>query len=107
MNSGRKRGNRIAPSSTQRYPATSACEVRASIDCAREMRGISSSENAVTPRSASACTPSSSLAGEANPTVIAPFGSVPIVSRSSGRTCASTSTFDSGMLAASSAPASA
>ena len=42
MNSGKKRGSRVAASSTQRYPATSACEVSASIDCARLIRGTSS-----------------------------------------------------------------
>ena len=42
----------MAASSTHRYPATRAWEVSASIDCAREMRGTSSSANDVTPASA-------------------------------------------------------
>ena len=54
ISSGKKDGSRSAATSAARYPDTSACDVSASIDCAREMRGSSSSANAVVPAAASA-----------------------------------------------------
>jgi hypothetical protein len=44
-----------------------------SIDCAREIRGTSSSENAVTPADAAASIESTAVTGERNEIVIAPF----------------------------------
>ena len=81
MNSGKNRGSRIAASNAHRYPDTSACEVNASIDCAREIRGTSSIENAVTPASRNARTPSSSADGVMNPIVTAPRRNRPDLGR--------------------------
>jgi hypothetical protein len=44
--------NSAAPSITALYPARLFCDDRMSIDWAREMRGISSRANAVSPASA-------------------------------------------------------
>ena len=107
MNSGRKRGSRIAASSTQRYPATRAWEVSASIDCAREIRGTSSIAKEVTLPSRSARTVSSSADGEQNPIVIAPGLSRATTFGCSGRTCSRTSTCDASTAVTTSAPASA
>ena len=74
-----------------RYPAQSACEVNASIDCAREIRGNTSKESAVTFLSANAFTVCASFAGDRNEIVIAPDFNCPIASFSSGRTVATTS----------------
>ena len=65
--------------------------MRASIDCAREMRGTSSSPNDVMPASRSARTVASSVEGEVRPIVTAPRRSRAGVAGSSGRTCSSTS----------------
>ncbi len=107
MNSGKKRGSRVAASSTQRYPATSACEVSASIDWARLIRGTSSMANAVTWACARARTTSSSAPGEQKPRVTAPGLSLATTSGRSGRTCRSTSTPAASTVSTTSAPAAA
>ena len=43
-----------APTTAARYPAHKACDVSASIDCAREILGTNSNENAVTPAATAA-----------------------------------------------------
>ena len=75
---GKNRGESSAPTSAARYPAHSAWEVSASIDCAREIRGTSSSEKAVTPAFTAASTLSRWLTIERKEIVIAPFFSVAI-----------------------------
>ncbi len=63
----------------------------ASIDWAREIRGTSSIEKAVTPASRRARTPSGSADGVMNPIVTVPGRSRPTSAGSSGRTCSTTS----------------
>ena len=70
-------------------PAISACEVSASIDRAREIRGAHRERRDLPV--AQSPTPSSSVDGEQNPIVIAPGRSFAIGLRS-GRTCSRTST---------------
>ena len=74
-----------------RYPPQSACEVRASIDCAREIRGNTSKESEVTFLPASALMASESLVGDKNEIVSAPDLSCEICSLASGLTVATTS----------------
>jgi hypothetical protein len=64
---GKKRVSRSAASSTALYPATPAWDDRASIDCAREMRGIASIAKAVTPAAVSAAATSGSDRGARKP----------------------------------------
>jgi hypothetical protein len=73
INNGKNRGDISAPTNTARYPAQSACEVSASIDCAREIRGTNSRENAVTPALAAASIESTAVTGDKNEIVTAPF----------------------------------
>ena len=72
MLSGKKRRSRPAATIADRYPATSACELSASIDCAREMRGMSSMENDVMPSSARSLTAGKACIVERNEIVAAP-----------------------------------
>src|SRR5205823_13895310 len=65
--------SRMAAITTALYPASDACEERASIDCAREMRGTISSEKAVTPCAARALTAAALAAGCRKPTETAPL----------------------------------
>jgi hypothetical protein len=64
---GRKRCISCAAMRTARYPATVACEDSASIDCAREIRGIASIAKAVAPVRAIAETLSPSVRGARKP----------------------------------------
>ena len=61
--------------------ATLLCEDSASIDCAREMRGIASIANAVAPASASACVVCGLDSGARKPIRIEPWPSARICSR--------------------------
>ena len=63
MKRGKNLGSASAATKVERYPVTSACEVNASIDCAREMRGTRSNESAVAPAEAIAATVSVSEFG--------------------------------------------
>ena len=73
MSIGKNRGESSAPTSAARYPAQSAWEVSASMDCAREIRGTSSSENAVMPALVAASIESTPVTGDKNEIVTAPF----------------------------------
>ena len=73
IRSGKKRGESSAATSAALYPAHRACEVRASMDCAREILGTNSSEIAVTPALAAASMESTAVVGDKNEMVIAPF----------------------------------
>ena len=84
INSGKKRGDISAPTKTARYPAQSACEVKASIDCAREIRGTSSSEKAVACALTAASIESTAVTVERNEIVAAPFFNVAICAGVSG-----------------------
>jgi len=86
MYKGKNLGRRVAASRTQRYPATKACEVRASMDWAREILGTSSSAKDVMPPAASARTVGNSEDGDPNPTVTEPGRRAPAVDGSMGRT---------------------
>jgi hypothetical protein len=72
MSIGKSRGTRSAARSTALYPATVACDERASIDCARVIRGIDSIANAVTPRSRSLAMPALSVSGSRKPMTTVP-----------------------------------
>ena len=65
---GKNRPCSSAAISTARYPDTVACEDSASIDCAREIRGIASIANAVAPVCASAALPGPFVSGARKPT---------------------------------------
>ncbi len=64
---GKNRVDRSAAISTALYPATLACDDSASIDWAREIRGMDSMANAVTPASRSLPAISGSERGARNP----------------------------------------
>ena len=84
INNGKKRGESSAPTIAARYPAQSACEVNASIDCAREIRGTNSREKAVTPALAAASIESAAVTTDRNEIVTAPFFKVAICAGVSG-----------------------
>jgi hypothetical protein len=69
---GNSFGLRSAASSAALYPAMVAWEERASIDCARVIRGMDSIANATTPRSRSRSTPAASVNGCRKPMRIVP-----------------------------------
>ena len=73
INNGKNFGDNSAATNEARYPAHNACEVSASIDWAREIRGTISSENAVTPAATAASIESTEPVGDKNEIVIAPF----------------------------------
>ena len=73
INNGKNLGESSAATRAARYPAHNACEVSASMDCAREIRGTNSSENAVTPAFLAAEIESSEAVGERKEIVSAPF----------------------------------
>ena len=65
-------GSAWAAIRTARYPAMLACELRTSIDCARVVRGRSSSEKRAAPRAATAADTSGAASGAAMPTTAWP-----------------------------------
>ena len=75
---GKNRGESSAPTIAARYPAQRACEVSASIDCAREIRGTNSREKAETPALAAASMESTAVTGDRKEIVTAPFFRLPI-----------------------------
>ncbi|CAB4802815.1 unannotated protein [freshwater metagenome] len=91
INNGKNRGESSAPTRTALYPAQSACEVSASIDCALEMRGTNSSEKAVTPAFCAASMQSWAVVMGKKEIVIAPFFKVAICAGVSGCTESTTS----------------
>jgi hypothetical protein len=72
MLSGKNRRSRPAATIAHRYPATRACELNASIDWAREIRGTSSIANDVSCRSRSSLIRPNDWAGGRNDSVAAP-----------------------------------
>ena len=76
ISSGKNLGDSSAATNDALYPAQSACEVSASIDCALEILGTISSEIAVTPALTAASIESCAVDGDRNEIVIAPFFSV-------------------------------
>ena len=84
MSIGRKRVIAPAPASTALYPATVAWEESTSIFWARVILGISSTANAVTPRSASASMAPGGPRGSRWQTSMDPDGSRAISSRVGG-----------------------
>ena len=84
IKSGKNRGDISAPTRTARYPAHKACEVSASIDWAREIRGTNSRENAVTPALIAASIESTAVTVDRNEIVIAPLFKVAICAGVSG-----------------------
>ena len=91
MRSGKKRGESSAPIRTALYPAHKACEVNASIDCAREIRGTNSKDIAVTLALTAASIESAAVVGDRNEIVMAPFFNDFIASGASGWTERTTS----------------
>ena len=73
ISKGKNLGLNSAPISAALYPAQSACEVSASIDCAREILGTNSIEKAVAPAFARASIFSIEFVGDKNEIVTAPF----------------------------------
>ena len=71
---GKNFGSRSAASSTALYPPTVLCEDKASIDCARVMRGIDSIAKPTTPRSDRRSIPSLSVNGSRKEISATPSG---------------------------------
>jgi hypothetical protein len=69
---GKSFGNESAASTAALYPATVAIEERASIACAREMRGMSSMAKSVMPRSIAGSRTAGSSRGRRKPARTAP-----------------------------------
>ncbi len=69
---GKSFGRAWAAIRTARYPAMLAWELRTSIDCARVVRGRSSSEKRAAPREATAADTSGAASGAAIPTIAWP-----------------------------------
>ena len=71
---GKNFGSRSAASSTALYPPTVLCEDKASIDCARVMRGIDSIAKPMIPRSDRRSIPSLSVNGSRKEISATPSG---------------------------------
>ncbi len=87
---GSMRGSAFAPSITALNPASVACELSASIPCARVLRGTRSIARASTRRAASRASSEAFCPGASRPTSSAPSG-IASVSESPGR-CTRTTT---------------
>ena len=90
MNMGKNLARCSAADSPARYPATVAWDERASMDCARLIRGSRSSLYTVAPRAARACTVSAAATGWRKLISETPSGNAPTSSSVGGCTRATT-----------------